>query len=1077
MKRPGIARGGQAAFWLWLICFSVATFSAGAVQAAITTTGTVVPTYPGTSPDPWNVGGLLAIAPNLASTGTMYISSGSQVINTDGEVARSLGASGSVGVAGAGSIWENTEDLLLGVEFPSSGGGTGDLLIGSGGTVYVGDAARSGGLSEGLTVSDADSSGTAGGRLSLYYGSELIHGGHAIVGDLVDEYGWATVDGTDSAWLNSGWLAVGYYGTGTLNVRDGGYVSNTDAWLGRYSGSTGTATVDGADSTWTSTGNLSLGDSSGGGTGSLTISNGATVSVGDAAVAGGVFGWLIVSDGDNTSTDGGGLYIYNGSTLVHGDVAVVGDGVGEYGWATVDGVGSSWTNDEWLCIGYQGIGELIIENDATVSNTDAWLGYSTGGAGTVTVAGATWDCTGDLLLSNPVADSVGHVTISDGGTVFVGDAASSGGLSNWLTVSDANNSSIDGGCLWVYNGSTLTNGGGATIGDDANEYGWAIVDGASSSWTNDESLIVGLLGSGTLTIQNGAGVSNDDGVIGYATGATGTVTVDGAGSTWENTGDLLLGNSSDSGVGSLTISAGGTVYVGDAARLGGTAGWLTVSDVVDAGVDGGNLAIYNGSTVNAYSSTVGDGAGEFGWATIDGTDSSWSNDISLVVGNFGSGALAIQNGADVSDTNAWLGNEVDSVGTAVVDGAGSTWSSGTSLYVGYKGSGTLAVENHGSVSCGGDCCVGAYGFGMAVVEDHGSLSCGGTFTVGAYGLGTMIVRTGGNVSNTGGDAFIGRYGGSTGSSVTVGNGSSWNITGALWVGGGTNAEGVGDDALLTVEAGGAVATTGHFKVWGPGEVHLAGGTIAPGASAAYYVNLATGSLTGIGAVDGNLVNNGRVAPSGSTSPVGQLEVTGNYTQISGLLEIDLGGAFLGDYDRLIVDGTAALASVLEVSLVGLSGPVFEPDAGDTFDLFDWNGGVTGSFSTVTLPGLPAYLRWVVDDLYTSGELVVDYFTCPGDANLDGYVNETDSQTLAGHWGNAGMTWTEGDFDGDGLVGPRDASIMAAHWGYGAGPANAVPEPSTLVLLLLGMSMLLVRRGPGRADLRTSGRDGFRDRSS
>ncbi len=53
---------------------------------------------------------------------------------------------------------------------------------------------------------------------------------------------------------------------------------------------------------------------------------------------------------------------------------------------------------------------------------------------------------------------------------------------------------------------------------------------------------------------------------------------------------------------------------------------------------------------------------------------------------------------------------------------------------------------------------------------------------------------------------------------------------------------------------------------------------------------------------------------------------------------------------------------------------------------------------------------------------------PGDANLDGVVNEDDAAILADNWGMSGMSWRDGDFSGDGQVGAIDACIMAANWG-------------------------------------------------
>ncbi|HBO43651.1 MAG TPA: hypothetical protein DD670_06920, partial [Planctomycetaceae bacterium] len=124
-------------------------------------------------------------------------------------------------------------------------------------------------------------------------------------------------------------------------------------------------------------------------------------------------------------------------------------------------------------------------------------------------------------------------------------------------------------------------------------------------------------------------------------------------------------------------------------------------------------------------------------------------------------------------------------------------------------------------------------------------------------------------------------------------------------------------------------------------------------------------------------------------------------------------------------------------------------------------------STFVLNGATIYYNALDNrgsiDLSNGGELVnLPAPSIPGDASRDGYVNEMDAQALAAHWGQPG-DWEDGDFDGDTVVGPKDASIMAANWGYGmpaeqGNQSSAVPEPGVLVMLLIGVSMLLVRRG-------------------
>ena len=85
---------------------------------------------------------------------------------------------------------------------------------------------------------------------------------------------------------------------------------------------------------------------------------------------------------------------------------------------------------------------------------------------------------------------------------------------------------------------------------------------------------------------------------------------------------------------------------------------------------------------------------------------------------------------------------------------------------------------------------------------------------------------------------------------------------------------------------------------------------------------------------------------------------------------------------------------------------------------------------------------------------------PGDANLDGEVDDLDASVLASNWLNRSgtATWRMGDFNGDGNVSDIDASILAANWGYVDPGEGSVPEPS--VLGLLGTAVLsgaLLRR--------------------
>ena len=93
----------------------------------------------------------------------------------------------------------------------------------------------------------------------------------------------------------------------------------------------------------------------------------------------------------------------------------------------------------------------------------------------------------------------------------------------------------------------------------------------------------------------------------------------------------------------------------------------------------------------------------------------------------------------------------------------------------------------------------------------------------------------------------------------------------------------------------------------------------------------------------------------------------------------------------------------------------------------------------------------------------------GDVNGDGVVDGSDATILANYWQygvgdpNPDATWEMGDFNGDHVVDGSDATILANYWQYGISPAAAVPEPSSILLLLSACSILpfLLRRNRTR----------------
>ena len=57
---------------------------------------------------------------------------------------------------------------------------------------------------------------------------------------------------------------------------------------------------------------------------------------------------------------------------------------------------------------------------------------------------------------------------------------------------------------------------------------------------------------------------------------------------------------------------------------------------------------------------------------------------------------------------------------------------------------------------------------------------------------------------------------------------------------------------------------------------------------------------------------------------------------------------------------------------------------------------------------------------------------PGDANGDGKVDVNDLTIVLAHFGQTGMTWSQGEFTGDGTVDINDLTIVLANYNQTAG---------------------------------------------
>jgi T5SS/PEP-CTERM-associated repeat protein len=1043
----------------------------------------------------WNAG---EINVGYGSTGTLRIIGGgvvTSVLGCTGGISSSYGSPGNVIVDGVGSRWMNAGHLMLGIGYPNYGPqsmldiANGGLVSNASGYVAYGrsvvvatvDGAGSTWVNTGTLTIGRDGDGT----LNVVNGGTVT----SASGTIGDAIGTVRVEGAGSTWTNTFDLIIGnasdYSGYGTMNIIDGGQVSNRNGIIANHVDGRGDVVVDGVGSTWTNSGDLTVG---GAGEGTLVISNGGRVDVG---------GQVWVSSNSGIHFDGGTLSVNTfcmemdqltgtGVIATHGLISdrditfssagdlmqvIMYDSLPDQDIAVhlaIDGQGA-------IGAGRQGSGSITIAGGVAVLSTDGYVGYESGSTGGVTVdgAGSAWINSNDLYVGH---EGNGAMNITDGG---------------------------------------LASGTNGYIGFMPGKTGAVTVDGTGSSWTNTGDLEIGYHGEGTLDITDGGYVISQMGNIGHVAGSLGLATVDGDGSAWGNSGDISVGRY---GVGRLVITNRGQVSVGGTLTIdydGGGSSFLDMST-------GGTLALY-GQGSDSLADLYGLVAGADSIRYWQGSVSDWSplsgaiygidysldykatgdmagytvltvdtlhgvvanggidaNASEIHVGVSGHGTLSIGDGGQLSCyASGYVGYSTGSMGEATVHGAGSSWTAG-SLHIGYFGDGTLELIDGGTVTSS-DTIIGQYATGAVTVTgagsewiNHNDIVIGGDSAQGA-GNGTLTINNGGTVTN--GRTLIASFSGSMGEVTVDGVGSAWTSSTQIHV---------GESGMGTV----TVANGAHM-LSGSGMVGVNGGSMgivtvgdvgSIWTSDSLFVGLFGGATLAI--TDGGLVKVGgpfyidwdangdgfvNMSRGGELALYGQADASlaSFYGLVGGtdairywdrdLLDWSfLAGAVAGQDYWLDYHATGDLAGYT-VLTVGMRLGDFSGDQRiDATDINMLFRNLGGSDMTFDLTGDGVVDQGDIDDwVFNIVPIGENIGTVYGDFNLDGEVNAGDLALLATTYGIAGdWGWATGDANGDGLVDAGDLALLASNYGTIVHP---IPEPATMSLLALGGVALLRRR--------------------
>ena len=631
------------------------------------------------------------------SAGALQLSGGSVLASTS-ELAVSTGATlelvngsqSAANLTGEGTVKLNTNTLTVGVNngtgtFAGTITGTGGLTkVGSltqtlsGANTFTGPVQVSAGklfLQNGSAIADSAAvTVDAGAELVLFLRSETI-------GSLAG--GGAVISAGGSSTLTTG-------GNNTSTTFAGTLSGVGSATIGLVKTGTGTMTLTGANTysggTTISGGTLQIGG--GGTTGSITgdvVNNASLVfnRTDSLTFSGAISGTGSVEQAGTGTLTLSGSNTYTGATTVSAGTLVAsgGSAIGDSSAVTVAKDASLTVSGEETIGSLAGAGALTLD-DASV--------LSAGGDNSSTTFSGTISGTGSLIK-----EGSGTLTLTGGNSMALGAI---GGAEGTLVLADG---------TWSADY--------AVLGSDVGTSAALTVTGADTSLDlGTGNMVIGVYGTGTLTVSSGAAVDMENFGISYYAGAVGDATVTGTGSSLNVTNVLYVGYL---GTGTLTVSDGASV---------------TAASVYVSGVGNGTLNVDSGGVVAAGQFIKEPGAG-VGSIKLDGGTLKATATQADFVSGFATGGVTLAVGGVTINSNGFdigIASAIGGTGGLTKAGAGTLTLTGASTFTGtttvYEG--TLALSG-GSLTGGVSVSGGATlrgGTSQGTVAGNVEIAAGGT---------------------------------------------------------------------------------------------------------------------------------------------------------------------------------------------------------------------------------------------------------------------------------------------------------------------------------------------------------------